>query len=43
MTLKSFYHGEDKNALATIRAIRPALENYISGMAPDDCPKGEGG
>lgn len=43
MTLKSFYHGEDKNALAAIRAIRPALENYISGMAPDDCPKGEGG
>jgi wobble nucleotide-excising tRNase len=43
MTLKSFYHGEDKNALAAIRAIRPALENYISGMAPDDCPKGDGG
>lgn len=43
MTLKSFYHGEDKNALAAIRDIRPALENYISGMAPDDCPKGDSG
>lgn len=43
MTLRSFYHGEERNSLAAIRAIRPALENYISGMAPDDCPTGEGG
>lgn len=43
MALKSFYHGEERNPLAAIRAIRPALENYISGMAPDDCPTGEGG
>ncbi len=43
MTLKAYYHSEEKDSLAAIRAIRPALENYISGTAPDECPKDNGG
>lgn len=43
MTLKSFHLGEERNLLAAVRAIRPALENYIRGVAPDDCPRGDGG
>ena len=43
MTLMAYYHSEEKNSLSAIRAIRPALENHISGMAPNDCPKRNGG
>lgn len=43
LTLKAFHFAEEKDSLAAIRAIRPALENYIRSLAPEECPKEEGG
>ncbi len=40
--LRSYYMGDDKNAAATVRCIRPLLENHIRKMAPDHAPAGNG-
>jgi|GEM_PF-346554 len=40
--LRSFYLSEDKDSRKTIRCIRPILENYIRGEAPDECPSETG-
>jgi hypothetical protein len=42
MKLRSYYYGDDKDAPAAIRCIRPVLENHMRKMAPDDCPPGNG-
>ncbi len=42
MKLRSYYYGDEKNAPAAIRCIRPVLENHMRKMAPDDCPPGNG-
>ena len=38
-TLKAYYYAEERNSLAAIRAIRPALENYIRSL----CERMSGG
>ena len=43
LTLKAYYFAEEKNSLAAIRAIRPALENYIRSVAPEECLMEKGG
>ena len=40
--LRDYQDGEATDAAATIRCIRPVLENHIRTMAPDDCPDGHG-
>lgn len=40
--LRDYKAGEETDAAATIRCIRPVLENHIRTMAPDDCPDGQG-
>jgi hypothetical protein len=42
MKLRSYYYGDEKDAPAAIRCIRPVLENHMRKMAPDDCPPGNG-
>jgi hypothetical protein len=40
--IRDFYLGDHKDAIKTIRSIRPVLENYIRRMAPEVSPKGHG-
>lgn len=42
LKLRAYYYGDEKDAPATVRCIRPVLENYMRKMAPDDCPPGNG-
>ena len=42
MKLRSYFHGDEKDAPAVVRCIRPVLENHMRRMAPDDCPAGNG-
>jgi wobble nucleotide-excising tRNase len=40
--LREYKAGDETDNAATIRCIRPVLENHIRTMAPDDCPGGQG-
>ena len=40
--LRGFLMGDHNDMPATIRCIRPVLENYMRKMAPDDVPPGNG-
>lgn len=42
LKLRSYYYGDEKDASATVRCIRPVLENHMRKLAPDDCPAGNG-
>jgi len=42
LKLRSYYYGDEKDAPATVRCIRPVVENHMRKLAPDDCPAGNG-
>ncbi|MFO0912756.1 MAG: AAA family ATPase [Pirellulales bacterium] len=42
LKLRSYHYGDEKDAPATVRCIRPILENHMRKLAPDDCPEGNG-
>ena len=42
LKLRSYHYGDEKDAPATVRCVRPVLENHMRKVAPDDCPEGNG-
>lgn len=42
LKLRTYHYGDEKDAPATVRCIRPVLENHMRKLAPDDCPAGNG-